>query len=93
MWRPTLVVIGMNDIPPVHIAGNVLRPETTFRISVRLPPTLDSQKAVETVKKLITENPPYGAEVTVAKVVNANGWNAPPNQKYLDEILNRSSQV
>jgi acetylornithine deacetylase/succinyl-diaminopimelate desuccinylase-like protein len=38
-WRPTLSVTGVDGIPPVQSAGNVLRPMTAFVLSFRLPPT------------------------------------------------------
>lgn len=59
---------------------------------MRLPPTLKSQKAAEVVTKLLTENPPYGAEVTLVKTVHASGWNAPPNKEYLDSLLTEASK-
>jgi hypothetical protein len=33
-------------MPPTNVAGNVLRPETSLKISMRTPPTLDSIKKV-----------------------------------------------
>jgi len=93
IWRPTVVVTGIDGLPPTATAGNVLRPETTFKISIRLPPTLDAEKAIPLVKKLLTENPPYGAEVTVLKYGGASGWNAPPSEKWFDDIIKKSSQV
>jgi acetylornithine deacetylase/succinyl-diaminopimelate desuccinylase-like protein len=92
IWRPTLVVTGIDGLPPTATAGNVLRPETSFRISMRLPPTLDSTKAIEFVKKTLTDSPPYGAEVTILKAAGASGWNSPPSAQWFDDIINKSSQ-
>jgi len=92
VWRPTLVLTGIDGLPPVATAGNVLRPETSVRLSLRLPPTLNSKTALETVTKLLTENPPYGAEVTILKSGGASGWNAPPSEKWFEDILEKSSQ-
>lgn len=63
-WKSTLCVVGA-DLPATATAGNVLRPETTAKISIRLPPTLNVEAAKATVKRLLTENVPYGAEITV----------------------------
>jgi len=60
---------------------------------MRLPPTLDSKNAIEFVKKTLTENPPYGAEITILKAAGASGWNSPPSEKWFDDIINKSSQV
>ena len=45
---------GVDSIPPVNIAGNVLRPETTFKLSIRLPPTLRDTEAIPKLKEVNT---------------------------------------
>ena len=52
-----MTIVGMSGFPPAETAGNVLRAKTTCRISMRLPPTLDSKKADEIIVKKLTENP------------------------------------
>jgi hypothetical protein len=42
IWRPTVSYIGIFNIPSTNIAGNVLRPETSLKIHMRTPPTLDA---------------------------------------------------
>jgi len=34
-----MTVVGIDGIPNVACAGNVLRPNTTVKLSIRLPPT------------------------------------------------------
>ncbi|MFN8017297.1 MAG: M20/M25/M40 family metallo-hydrolase [Acidimicrobiales bacterium] len=36
-WRPQLTVVGQDGLPPTARAGNVLRPETTIRLSPGRP--------------------------------------------------------
>lgn len=45
IWRPQLSVIGVDGMPPTQIAGNVLRPDTTVKLSLRIPPTLEPVQA------------------------------------------------
>jgi len=40
-WEPKLEVTGASGIPEVATAGNVLRTQTTFKLSIRLPPTFN----------------------------------------------------
>jgi len=40
-WRPALSITGIEGLPPLGSAGNVLRPFTTVKISMRIPPRLD----------------------------------------------------
>ena len=43
-WRPALSITGVDGIPPLASAGNVLRPFTSLKLSLRLPPTLDGKR-------------------------------------------------
>src|SRR5690606_1560417 len=62
-WRPALSVTGVDGMPPLASAGNVLRPYTSVKLSLRLPPTLDGKKAGELLKDVLLKDPPNGAHV------------------------------
>ena len=72
-------VVGAEGLPALQNAGNVLRPFTTLKISMRLPPTLNAVEKKEDFERILTENPPYGAKVSVSNTNFASGWNAPEN--------------
>ena len=91
-WRPTLSVIGAAGIPDVAIAGNVLRPFTSLKLSFRLPPTCDADAAAMALRALLTSDPPYGARVSVNRFHCAAGWNAPPFEPWLGEALATASR-
>ena len=81
-WRPTLSVTGVDGLPGMLSAGNVLRPFTAFKLSLRLPPLVDGHQASLALKTLLEDNAPYNAKVTFhpdgrAGALGANGWNAP----------------
>ena len=42
-WYPTLSIVGLGGAPSPEIAGNVLRPSTTAKLSFRLPPSVDAE--------------------------------------------------
>lgn len=44
-WKPQLTVIGITNLPDVKSAGNVMIPDMQFKLSLRLPPTLNPEKA------------------------------------------------
>jgi acetylornithine deacetylase/succinyl-diaminopimelate desuccinylase-like protein len=90
-WRPTLSVTGADGIPPTSIAGNVLRPFTSLRLSFRLPPTAAAHPALEQIQRALTENPPYGAHVELLAGEAADGWHAPAFAPWLHEALERTS--
>ena len=84
-WRPQLEITGAAGLPPLDKAGNVLRPVTAAKISLRLPPTADTDAAVDFLKQLFEKDPPYGAKVTFEAEQCAPGWNAPALESWLEE--------
>ena len=97
-WRPTLSVTGVDGFPPLHSAGNVLRPYTAFKLSLRLPPLVDGHQASLRLKALLEDNAPYNARVTFhpdgrAGALGASGWNAPALAPWLEDALNQASRA
>ena len=92
-WRPTLSLIGMGGVPPMGSAGNVLRPFTSAKLSIRLPPTREAKGAAETVKRLLESTPPAGAKVEFAIDSAESGWNAPALAPWLEEAVARASKA
>jgi len=95
-WRPTLSVTGVDGFPAMASAGNVLRPYTAFKLSLRLPPLVDGHEASMKLKALLEDNAPYNAKVTFhadgrAGALGANGWNAPTLAPWLESALNTAS--
>jgi len=91
-WRPTLSVTGAEGFPALKDAGNVLRPYTAFKLSLRLPPLIDAAQAVHELKTLLEDNAPYQAKVTF-QGGGATGWNAPASTPWFDKALDGASQA
>jgi acetylornithine deacetylase/succinyl-diaminopimelate desuccinylase-like protein len=91
-WRPALAVTGVAGIPALESAGNVLRPSTSLKLSLRLPPTADPAQAAREVGALLTREPPHGARVTWSGEQGAGGWNAPATAPWLEASLAAASQ-
>ncbi len=92
-WTPTLSVTGAEGFPALKDAGNVLRPYTAFKLSLRLPPLVDAAQAVAEMKALLEDNAPYQAKVTFESNGGATGWNAPDTLPWFEQALNASSQA
>jgi acetylornithine deacetylase/succinyl-diaminopimelate desuccinylase-like protein len=97
-WRPTLSVVGAEGFPPLNNAGNVLRPYTAFKLSLRLPPLVDGNEAALQLKALLEDNAPYNAKVSFqpdgrAGALGANGWNAPDLAPWLFDAMEAASQA
>ena len=91
-WRPQLAITGADGLPALKDAGNVLRPLTAVKLSLRVPPTLDGAKAGEHVKKLLEADPPYGAKVRFKLEKDGSGWNAPALSPWLAEAVSDASR-
>lgn len=91
-WRPFLSVTGAGGLPAIESAGNVLRPQTSLKLSLRLPPTISARDVMPALTKLLTSDPPYGAEVSFVPDEPGDGWNAPATAPWLEKALESSSQ-
>ena len=92
-WTPTLSVTGAEGFPALKDAGNVLRPYTAFKLSLRLPPLIDAAQAVGELKTLLEDNAPYQAKVTFEGASASSGWNAPAITPWFEQALNQASQA
>lgn len=92
-WRPYLEVIGAGGVPALADAGNVLRPETTLKVSLRLPPTVSATAATERLRALLTDAPPHGAQVEWSGDAAAQGWHAPDTAPWLAAALSEASRA
>ena len=92
-WRPVLSIIGADGLPSLKNAGNVLRPLTAVKLSLRLPPTCDAKMAARALTEILEKDPPHGANVTFEPDWSASGWHAPQLAPWLEESLDRASRT
>jgi len=90
-WRPQLAVVGAAGLPAPAQAGNVLRPRTSLKLSLRLPPTTDADAASARLKALLEADPPYGAHVRFELETPGSGWESPPLAPWLEQALEQAS--
>ncbi|GAB2522788.1 M20 family metallopeptidase [Lysobacter humi (ex Lee et al. 2017)] len=91
-WRPALSITGVDGMPPLSSAGNVLRPHTSVKLSLRLPPTLDGKRAGERLTEVLLAEAPNGAQVTLDLEKASSGWNAPALSPWLADAIDASSR-
>ena len=93
-WEPTLSVTGAEGLPPLADAGNVLRPRTAFKLSLRLPPLVDGPTALAELKSVLEVDAPYQAKVAFRPDRGiATGWNAPNLEPWLGQALDDASNA
>jgi acetylornithine deacetylase/succinyl-diaminopimelate desuccinylase-like protein len=90
-WRASLSVVGADGLPPTGRAGNVLRPRTSLKLSLRIPPTADPAEVAAELSEALLADPPYGARVTLSHLDTGPGWNAPTLAPWLAAALDASS--
>ena len=91
-WRPALAITGIDGLPALGSAGNVLRPFTACKISLRIPPRVDPAVAMRAVKETLEKDPPSGARVSFEGEKASIGWDAPPLAQWLASSIDRASR-
>jgi acetylornithine deacetylase/succinyl-diaminopimelate desuccinylase-like protein len=90
-WRPTLSYTGVDGIPAIASAGNVLRPYTSLGLSFRLPPTANAAAVYAELKEILERDPPSGAHVSFVSNKFAAGWKAPELKPWLTSAIDTAS--
>ena len=88
---PTLVITGLDGLPCIANAGNVLHPKITTRLSFRLPPDVDASLALEVIKRELTRDPPYGAKISLSYDSADSGWEQKPIKEWLHLALDSAA--
>lgn len=92
-WRPALSVTGIEGLPTLDNAGNVLRPFTSVKLSLRIPPRLDPEEATRVLTETLVKDPPYGAKVTFKPEKAGAGWDAPELAPWLARSIEDASNA
>ena len=92
-WRPALTVTGADGFPPIANAGNVMRPQTALKLSMRIPPLVNPDSAAAVIKEALTETPPYRAKVSFHVDDGSKGWNAPQLAPWLEQAADKASMT
>lgn len=78
LWlRPALSVIGI-DGHPIEGSSNQIVAEAAARISVRLAPSQDADRALETLRAHLADRVPWGLEWSFEPDWGASGWSCEP---------------
>jgi acetylornithine deacetylase/succinyl-diaminopimelate desuccinylase-like protein len=92
-WRPMLAYTGQAGFPDLVQGGNVLRPQTSIKLSLRIPPSLDATDLERKLKDLLEKDPPYGARVQFEAEKGGAGWVAPEIAPWLEQSVERASRT
>lgn len=90
-YESQLEIIGIEGIPSIQDAGNVLRPNVKVALSFRLPPGINPAKAAAAVSGSLLKEVPFNARVSVVIDSMASGWEAPKLDVWLETSLRNAS--
>ena len=92
-WQPTVTMTGQTGFPPIQSAANVLLPEIQVRFSMRIPPTMAADVALQRMKEVLLKDVPYGAKVELINSRASAGWNANDFEPYFENALKQASEL
>jgi len=90
-WRPALTITGADGFPAIADAGNVMRPKTALKLSMRLPPLVNPDDAAKFMQEALTIDPPYNAQVSFRVDDGSKGWNAPILADWIAQAADEAS--
>lgn len=91
-WKPTLTVVGCEGFPNLQNAGNLIRPFSSMRLSIRLPPGVNGSEAQDRVIQELSRDTPYGAHVEIKSAKPNSGWRLKPLSGWLTESIEKAAQ-
>lgn len=92
-WRPSLSVTGVDGMPSIANAGNVLRTHTALKLSMRIPPGVDADAAQAAMVTALEDAPPHNARVSFKSDAAANGFRAPEMSSEIEAALHAASKA
>lgn len=92
-WRPALSITGIDGVPKIENAGNTTLAKLSAKLTMRLPPTLSTNKAHQILKETLETTPPFNAEVTYTPDESSKGWHAPIMADWLVQANKEASQL
>ena len=79
-------------MPSTEKGGNVLRPYTAIKLSLRLPPLVSAKTAEGILKEIFEKDVPYGAEVKVYDSIPCDGWYGKEPQEEIKLMVEKAGQ-
>ena len=90
-WKPTCNILGIDNCPKISDNGFGINPTMKVRMSMRIPPGIDINKAIESFKTALSENTYFGAKVSLASYDFGEGAVFANMSNKCKTILNKAS--
>ena len=93
VWRPNLSITGAGGLPHFSKAGNVVRPSTTVRVSLRLSPDFSSEAAKNKLIEIFTTDVPYNAKISILSAHGGDGFCMKVLQPWLQTAISMAGEA
>ena len=90
-WKPTCTILGIDNCPKKEDNGFGVSKTMTVKVSMRLPPGLNEDEAINALKKTISNNIYFGAKSKIDNIDYNQGWQMNILTERTEKILNRAS--
>jgi acetylornithine deacetylase/succinyl-diaminopimelate desuccinylase-like protein len=90
-WKPSFIILGMDNCPKIEDNAFGVSKSMKIRMSMRLPPGVDSQVAMNAVNNALKENTYFGAKVGIGFMSPADGWVLTNLSDKTKTVLNKAS--
>ena len=85
--RPSLAILGFQEMPDVDNASGTLKPDVCARLCFRTPPSLDPNEGLTKLKEVLTTNPPFGAKIEILNEDLCSGVNLEKSNNNITEKM------
>ena len=90
-WKPTCSILGIDNCPQIEDNGFTVNKSIKIRMSSRLPPGVNSELAMEALRKALSNNTYFGAKISLDSVSPADGWQLSNLSERTRTVLNKAS--
>ncbi len=85
LWsKPNATVIGIDGVPCIADAGNVLLPVASAKVALRIAPGADPEAELEKLMNHLRDSAPWGVNVDVRRVKASDAFMAPKGGPAMD---------
>jgi len=90
-WKPTCNILGMDNCPKIEDRGFGVNPSIKVHFSMRVPPLINKDKAIDALKIALTSNTFFGAKVSLGYYEFGEGTVLANMTNRTKNVLNKAS--
>ena len=85
LWsHPSLSVIGLDKLPSIQGASNIVIPEVSAALSLRFQPGFTGREALDALEAHLKAHVPFGAQLEIVETHESSPFSFTPGEQFLD---------